>query len=177
MRGANEFARATRPACLIVAGVLLLAGCAHRRVAASVDDDAAIVATLGARDGYLFIVNPFNCLLRESQIREINRLATRSRRSGRLLMAGTEPIDSVEGVRAIRDLGILLQASTLSSSPFARTAVLRSLGWPLVLAVRDGHVIGALAGGHTSRMGSWIQWLEHSAPRQPGVTPTPGDTP
>jgi hypothetical protein len=177
-------ARRTALAPILSTAALALAlagveGCARRASAESAQDERqAIVSTLGADDGYIFVINPFNCMLRQPQIDAMNALAQRHRRGGKVLMAGFDAVDSIAGVEALRDMGITLPASPLETSPLAKSGTFKSMGWPVSFALRDGNVISVLGGGEAERFGSWIAWLEHAPLPRIGAHhgPTPGDS-
>jgi len=161
---------------LIATGGFAAGGCAGRANAEPTRDDrAAVVAALGSNDGYLFVFNPFNCVLRQRQILAINALKKRSRRSGRVLMAGFDLGDSLVARKAFEELGIELPSAPLATSPVAESHAFRSMGWPLVLAVRDGRVIAALSGEATDRLDTWMAWLEHARSNS-ALGVSPGDS-
>jgi hypothetical protein len=117
--------------------------------------------TLGASDGYVFVFSPFNCSLKAEQIDAMNELATRQRRSGRVLTVGHEIADSATASEAVADLGIRLRASPLAATPLGRSSQPAGLHVPLVIAIRDGEVIAILSGADAGRLDTWLAWLEH----------------
>jgi hypothetical protein len=158
--------RGVAVAVIVGAGlaVAVTAAGAPRRGDASPDTARAVVVTaLGATDGYIFVLNPFNCVLREAEIETMQRLALRHRRSGRVLTMGHDASDSATARRAAVELGVTLPVSPLGASSLANSPLLRSIGTPAVIAVRNGRVIGTLAGVDFERSAEWIRWIEHGA--------------
>jgi hypothetical protein len=144
------------------AGVLLSPACLSSTTPDRENDwTRRAVATLGAKDGYLFVFSPFNCGLREAQIDALNALAHRSRRTGKVLTIGHELVDSAIARRAVTELGITMPSIALGATPFGSSRETRSLGVPLAIAIRDGQVIATLAGADVERIDRWIAWIEH----------------
>jgi hypothetical protein len=124
------------------------------------------VATLGARDGYLFVFSPFNCSLRAPQIDALNALAARQRRSGRILTIGHELADSTIASRMIADLGLRIPAQPLAATPLGHSRARAGLRAPIAIAIRGGEVVALLSGSDLDRLDGWLDWLEHrSSPR------------
>jgi hypothetical protein len=119
------------------------------------------VASLGADDGYLFVFSPFNCSLRAPQIRAMNELARRHRRSGRILTIGHALSDSTTAAQAVAELGILLQSRPLATTALGGSPVAGLIG-PLAIAIRHGKVIAILAGANAERIDTWLAWLEQT---------------
>jgi hypothetical protein len=134
---------------------------------------AAAVSALGARDGYVFVVSPFNCSLNASQIDALNDLARRTRRSGVILAAGGAAVSDSVAAAAIADLGIRMRTRRLAESDVDRA--LANLGWrpPIVIALQHGEIVGTLSGEHAQMLDTWIPWLERQplSPTAPGMIP------
>jgi hypothetical protein len=131
----------------------------------SVDDlwSRRAVATLGARDGYLFVFSPFNCSMREAQIDALNALASRQRRSGLILTTGHEEADSAIASRLVGDLGLRLRARPLAMTPLGQNGARAGLRAPIAIAIRGGEVVAVLSGADLDRLDGWLDWLEHRA--------------
>jgi hypothetical protein len=129
----------------------------------------ATIAALGARDGYVFVVSPFNCFLTADQIGVLNAIAARTRRSGVILTAGAAAGTDSTAARAVADLGIRMRASRLLGTPIDRG--LNSLGWkpPVIIAMRHGEVVAILRGEQAREFDTWIAWLEGQS-----LKPAPG---
>lgn len=132
----------------------------------------AAVTALGARDGYVFVLSPFNCFLSADQIAVLNTIAARSRRSGVLLASGAAASSDSASANAVLGLGIRMRASRLLGTPLDRG--LGSLGWkpPIVIAIRNGEVIAVLRGEQAKDFHTWIGWLERQSMKpEPGTSP------
>ena len=118
------------------------------------------VSTLGAPDGYVFAVSPFNCFLGRRQVEALNALAARTRRSGVILASGGAAVDDATAAAAVGALGIRMRTRRLAGSAIGRE--LNRLGWnpPVVIAIRHGAVVGVLTGEQAQTLDTWIAWLE-----------------
>lgn len=148
--------------------VLLLGGGLAAASIAQRDDDPEapirdVVETLGARDGYLFVFNPYNCTLREAEIEMMRELGARSRRSGKVLTLGHDVGDSTAARRAAEDMGVTLPVGSYASTRLRGSRFMRTIGSPAVIAIRNGQVIATLSGEDFKRSAAWIRWLEHQA--------------
>ena len=148
--------------------VALVATAACVSAGPTVDDpwSRRAVATLGARDGYLFVFSPFNCSLRAPQIEALNALAARQRRSGRVLTIGHEVADSAIASRLVVDLGLRIPTQPLAITSLGRGGAQAGLRAPIAIAIRGGEVVALLSGSDLDRLEGWLDWLEHrSSPR------------
>ena len=129
----------------------------------SIDDawSRRAIATLGARDGYLFVFSPFNCSLRAPQIEALNALGARQRRSGRILTIGHAVADSAIASRLVVDLGLRIPAQPLAMTPLGQGSARAGLRAPIAIAIRGGEVVAVLSGSDLDRLDGWLDWLEH----------------
>jgi hypothetical protein len=119
-----------------------------------------IATVLESRDGYVFVFSPFNCSLQARQIDEMNVLASRARRSGVVLATGPSGLSDSAAVAAVDRLGIKLKARALERSGLEYLVHDQSFDMPMVIAIRQGAIIGILSGASAERLDTWIPWLE-----------------
>jgi hypothetical protein len=151
---------AVQQARLVLAS-LLVAACVQPMPEDSLARRA--VATLGARDGYVFVFSPFNCSLRGEQIDLMNELAARRRRTGVILTAVSSDISDSTAAAAVSGLGLRMRTLSLARSPLRAITSRDRLRLPLAIALRRGEVVGILSGDDAERVDTWIAWLEQRA--------------
>jgi hypothetical protein len=123
----------------------------------------AVLSALGGRDGYVFVVSPFNCVLGGNQIDALNAIGSRHRRSGVMIVSGGAAGNDSAAVAAAAGLGIRMRTTGLTGTHIERE--LKRMGWqpPLVVAVQRGEIVGLLRGEEVRRLDTWVAWLERQS--------------